>query len=50
MLRLMLDTILRLCKVINLQWKAIDLNSGKVKEHSVQISILGVLGLRSMCS
>ena len=50
MLRLMLDTGLRLSEGINLQWKAIDLNSGKAKEHRVQFFILGVLGLRSMCS
>ncbi|MCD6430760.1 MAG: hypothetical protein J7L57_06030, partial [Deltaproteobacteria bacterium] len=49
MLRLMLDTGLRLSEGINLQWKAIDLNSGKAKEHMVQIFILGLLRLRSMC-
>ena len=49
MLLFMLDTGLRLSEGINLQWKAIDLNSGKTKQHMVQIFILGLLRLRSMC-
>jgi len=36
----MLNTRLRLCRAINLQWKAIDLNSGKAKEHRFRSSFL----------
>jgi integrase len=36
----MLDTGLRLSEAINLQWKGIDLNSGKAKEHRSSSSFL----------